>query len=119
MSNIEPWNAVAAAHTVAAGDPFGHHGQTHALMAKHRLNTIGSDGTLRISDRSRARCIDLHLTHIRKIDIPQDKLDRLIIWREVAHVSSAVRAVLGWTDTLAYLDRDTGHSDLPEDLGAH
>lgn len=108
-------------HERTQPDLFVHLGKTHALMAERGLDPgLSTLIELRASQMNRcAFCVDLHLAQARKAGIPQDKLDRLIVWRDVDLFSAAERAVLAWTEALTDLQPAADFEPLRADLRAH
>lgn len=47
-----------------------------------------------------AFCIQYHLTAARALNVPREKLDLLVAWREVRSFTSRERAALAWTEAL-------------------
>lgn len=45
-------------------------------------------------------CLQYHLNLAAKLQVSQDKLDMVVVWREAPQFSSRERAALGWTDAL-------------------
>ncbi len=50
-----------------------------------------------------AFCVQHHLTIARKLAVPSEKLDLVVVWREVDLFSARERAALGWTEALTDL----------------
>ena len=100
---------------------FGHLGKTHAVMADLGLDhALAALIELRASQINQcAFCVDMHLAQARKIGLPQDKLDRLVVWREVETFTPAERAVLAWTEALTDLDPNGDLSPLRDEMRQH
>lgn len=50
-----------------------------------------------------AFCVQFHLNVARQLGIAPEKLDLVVVWREVAIFSPRERAALAWTETLTQL----------------
>ena len=100
---------------------YTHLGQTHAMMADLGLDhALAALIELRASQINEcAYCVNMHITQARKIGVPQDKLDQLVVWREVQAFSPAERAALAWTEALTCLERDSAFGDLRAELQTH
>lgn len=100
---------------------FTHLGKTHVMMAEHGLDhALSTLIELRASQINQcAYCVDMHLAQARKSGVSQDKLDKLVVWREVDLYSPAERAVLAWTEALTYLDRGVDFGRLRAELREH
>jgi len=53
-----------------------------------------------------AYCCRLHLHEARKIGIHQEKLDTLAAWHTSSSFTEEERAVLQWSESVTYLDKD-------------
>lgn len=78
-----------------------------ALRALSQSATEGMDRGLLELLKARASqlngcayCLQLHLNWAREHGISQEKLDRLVTWREAEGFTEVERAVLGWTEAL-------------------
>ena len=100
---------------------YGHLGKTHAIMAELGLDhALAALIELRASQiNACAYCVNMHITQARKIGVPQDKLDQLVVWREAQVFSPAERVALAWTEALTRLDRDSAFGDLRVELQTH
>lgn len=66
-----------------------------------------------------AYCIDMHVREALEVGETQQRIDRLIVWREVDDFSEREKAAFAWTEALTTLDP---HADLPKrraDLKRH
>ena len=99
---------------------FGHLGQVHVMMAERGLDhALSVLIELRASQINQcAFCVSMHLAQARKVGVPQEKLDTLVVWREVEHFTHAERAVLAWTEALTSLDRQADLASLRAELRA-
>lgn len=52
-----------------------------------------------------AFCAQLHLNVARKLDIQQEKLDLVVVWRDAGIFSDRERAALAWTEILTDVAR--------------
>lgn len=59
-----------------------------------------------------AFCVGYHLQLLRKLDVPQRKLDLIAVWREVADFTAAARAALAWAEALTLM----GQHHIPDGL---
>jgi AhpD family alkylhydroperoxidase len=50
-----------------------------------------------------AYCVQFHLLMAEKLGVPEDKLDLLVVWREVGIFSRRERAALAWAEALTLL----------------
>lgn len=100
---------------------FGHLGQVHLMMAERGLaHSLSSLIELRASQINQCSyCVDMHVANARKSGMPQEQLDKLIVWRHADVFSPAERAVLAWTEALTFLGQQTDYATLRADLRAH
>jgi AhpD family alkylhydroperoxidase len=50
-----------------------------------------------------AFCVQYHILQAEKLDVPADKLNLVVIWREAPHFTQRERAALAWTEALTLL----------------
>ena len=50
-----------------------------------------------------AFCVQYHIMESEKLDVPTDKLNLVIVWREAPQFSARERAALAWTEALTLL----------------
>jgi AhpD family alkylhydroperoxidase len=50
-----------------------------------------------------AFCVQHHILLAERLGVPADKLNLVVVWREVAHFSARERAALAWTEALSLL----------------
>lgn len=86
-----------------------------AMAGVHRaMDAHGLDRKLRHLVRLRAsqingcaHCVKLHLKEARQDGEANERLDRLVVWDQVADFSAREAAALAWTEALTVLDRKT------------
>lgn len=66
-----------------------------------------------------AFCVTMHLAEAREDGESEERLDHLVVWREVAFFSAAERAALAWTEALTRLDAPADLGRLHEALSRH
>lgn len=64
-------------------------------------------------------CVKMHAREARADGETNDRLDRLVVWRQVGDFSPAERAALAWTEALTSLDACTGYGELRAGLRRH
>ena len=64
-------------------------------------------------------CVDMHIRDARKAGEINQRLDRLIVWRQVSDFTPRERAAFAWTEALTELKDDADLAPLREDLRAH
>ena len=75
---------------------------------------------LRASQINRcAFCVDMHSRDARKDGETNERLDRLLIWREVDDFSERERAALAWTEALTHLNGSGALEGLHAGLTQH
>jgi len=55
-----------------------------------------------------AFCVQFHILQGEKLDIPADKLNLVVVWREVPLFSPRERAALAWTEAITQLEGGVG-----------
>jgi AhpD family alkylhydroperoxidase len=50
-----------------------------------------------------AFCVQYHILQAEKLGVPTDKLNLVVVWREVPQFSARERAALAWTEALTLL----------------
>jgi AhpD family alkylhydroperoxidase len=50
-----------------------------------------------------AFCVQYHILQGEKLDVPADKLNLVVVWREAPHFTQRERAALAWTEALTLL----------------
>ncbi len=53
-----------------------------------------------------AYCVKMHTREAREDGETTDRLDRVVVWRNVGDFSEREKAALAWTEALTYLDRN-------------
>ncbi len=72
---------------------------------------------LRASQINRcAFCVKMHIEAALKDGEQQQRLDRLVVWRDVDDFSAAEMAALAWAEALTVLEVDTNYDGLRENL---
>ena len=66
-----------------------------------------------------AFCVDMHIRDARKAGEINQRLDRLIVWRQVGDFTPREKAAFAWTEALTELKNDADLEPLREDLRAH
>ncbi|NYT85228.1 carboxymuconolactone decarboxylase family protein [Pollutimonas harenae] len=98
-----------------------------ALQNVHRaINIHGLDRTLHHLVQLRASqinacgyCVKMHTREAREDGETNDRLDRLVVWRQVDDFTPRERAALAWTEALTYLDRNVDYATLRGALQEH
>ena len=68
---------------------------------------------IRVSQmNSCAYCVDLHLREARAAGEQQQRLDCLVVWRDVPFFDSRERAALAWAETLTLLPQTHAPDDV-------
>jgi AhpD family alkylhydroperoxidase len=57
-----------------------------------------------------AFCVQYHILQAEKLDVPPDKLNLVVVWREAPQFTQRERAALAWTEALTLLS-EGGISD--------
>lgn len=60
-------------------------------------------------------CLQLHLNWARAAGVSQERLDRVVVWREAPGFTAQERAALAWAEALS-LPAAAGPAQAPEDL---
>ncbi len=102
-------------------DIFGKLGALHEEMAKEGLPTSLSHLVeLRVSQiNGCAFCVDMHVTAARKDGESTERLDRLVVWRQVDLFSPSEKAALAWAEALTQLQPDTDYASARAELRQH
>lgn len=66
-----------------------------------------------------AFCIDMHIREALEVGESQQRIDRVIVWREVDDFTAREKAAFAWTEALTALDPHTDMTELRADLKAH
>ncbi len=66
-----------------------------------------------------AYCVDLHTTEARQAGETQQRLDCLIVWREVPFFTAAEKAALAWAESVTHISTNGAPQALYDDLGTH
>lgn len=75
---------------------------------------------LRASQINRcAYCIRMHVKEAREDGESNERLDRLVVWEQVADFTAAEKAALAWTEALTLTDAHAGHGELRARLREH
>ncbi len=64
-------------------------------------------------------CVKMHTREARADGETNERLDRLVVWDQVADFSARERAALAWTEALTVLDRRTDYGALRAELREH
>lgn len=96
-------------------------GQAHAAIDAADLDrSLRHLIQLRASQINRcAYCVKMHAHEARQDGETNDRLDRLVIWRQVADFSSKERAALALTETLTLMDHAADMDALRADAREH
>lgn len=96
-------------------------GQVHTVMAGH-----GFDGgllhlvLLRASQMNRCGyCVKMHTNEARRDGETSERLDRVIVWDQVADFTDREKAAFAWTEALTNLNTVADLAVLRADLRAH
>lgn len=100
---------------------MGYLGQVHPMMTERGLApTLSALIELRSSQINQcAYCVDMHIDDARKAGVPQEQIDKLVVWQHVNLLSAAERAVLAWVEALTVLDHRADYAALRADLRDH
>lgn len=66
-----------------------------------------------------AYCVDLHTTEAREAGETQQRLDCLIVWREVPFFTAAEKAALAWADSVTHIATNGAPKALYDELREH
>ncbi len=66
-----------------------------------------------------AYCVDLHTTEARQAGETQQRLDCLIVWREVPFFTAAEKAALAWAESVTHIATNGAPQALYDDLGTY
>jgi len=66
-----------------------------------------------------AFCVDMHTRDARRDGETSERLDRLVVWREVDDFTDRERAALAWTEALTRLNGSGALESLHDDLAQH
>lgn len=66
-----------------------------------------------------AFCLALHLDIARKLGVPAEKLDLLVVWREAGVFTEREQAALAWAEALTYCSEPADHDALYAGLRSH
>src|ERR1700749_3586490 len=55
-----------------------------------------------------AFCVQFHILQAESLDVPVDKLNLVVVWREAPQFSARERAALAWTEALTLLTPGVG-----------
>ena len=107
-------------HETAAPEILEHLGRTHRLFSDCGLPpALFPLIELRASQiNGCAFCVKMHVRDARRLGETQERLDRLVVWDQVADFSAMERAVLAWTEALTRLERGTDYAALRAALRA-
>ena len=64
-------------------------------------------------------CVQMHAREARQDGETSERLDRLVVWDEVANFTPAEKAALAWTEALTVLDHGRDLAPLRAELRAH
>lgn len=116
MSATQPVN-----YQKAVPDVLQALGAVHGVIDGHGLDrTLHHLVQLRASQiNGCAFCIRMHLREARADGETEARLDRVIVWDQVADFTPAERAALAWTEALTCIERRTDYGRLRAGLRAH
>ncbi len=102
-------------------DLFGKLGALHEEMAEKGLSPkLSHLIELRVSQiNGCAFCIDMHVTAARKEGETSERLDRLVVWRQVDLFSPSEKAALAWAEALTHLEPRTDFASARAELRQH
>jgi len=109
------------AHNENAVDLINALRNVHIKMTEQGLNKqLSALLELRASQINQcAYCVNMHLEDAKRAGVNQEKLDLLIVWRQVDVFSAAERAVFAWTEALTLLNENTDYASLRAGLRQH
>lgn len=109
------------AHQNVQADVLQHLALTHELMEKKGLpRSLSHLIELRVSQINQcAFCVKMHTTDARADGETNERLDRLIVWRQVSDFTDAEKAAFAWAEALTRIDETTDYGALRAELRAH
>lgn len=111
--------------------PLNHYRTVHdvitALQDVHKaIDTHGLDRKLPHLVQLRASqingcayCVKMHIKEARDDGETNERLDRLVVWRNLDDFTPREQAALAWTEALTRLERDVDYAPLRDALRAH
>ncbi|MGE0213916.1 MAG: carboxymuconolactone decarboxylase family protein [Parvibaculaceae bacterium] len=66
-----------------------------------------------------AHCVKMHVREARQDGETNERLDRLVVWRNVSDFSESEKAALAWTEALTLLHPETDPAPLRARLRQH
>ena len=96
-------------------------GGVHKAIARHGLEPgLQHLVWLRASQINRCGfCVDMHIREAREDGETAERLDKLIVWDQMAQFSEREKAALAWTEALTGLDPHVDRARLRERLQRH
>mgnify|MGYP000269699824 CR=1 FL=1 len=103
------------------GDIVEQLGDVHKLIAKYDLDPkIVHLVEMRASQINQCGfCIKMHSSEAREGGETNERMDRLIVWRQVRDFSAKEKAALAWTEALTLLKSNADYGSLRTDLKLH
>lgn len=101
--------------------PFELLQEVHAILESTGLDSgLAAMAVLRSSQiNGCGYCVNLHLGEARKAGVSNEKLDQLVVWRQVDLFSAAEKSVFEWFEALTVLKPDTNYETLRSQLQTH
>lgn len=108
-------------HQLVLSDVLKHVAATHDLMEENGLpRSLSHLIELRVSQINQcAFCVKMHSADARADGETNERLDRLIVWRQVGDFTQAEKSALAWAEALTCIDQKTDYGPLRADLRAH
>ena len=66
-----------------------------------------------------AFCVKMHLAEAKSVGESDERLHRLVVWRQVSDFSDAEKAALAWTEALTQLGTESDFPELRAQLRLH
>lgn len=102
-------------------DVFGALEKVHSAIDTHGLDRMLHHLVqLRASQiNACAYCVKMHTMEAREDGETNERLDRLVVWKQVDDFLAHERAALAWTEALTKLDREADYGPLRTALREH
>ena len=99
-------NAIASVHQVMDSYGFDRTIQHLVQLRASQINACGF-------------CIKMHVREAREDGETNERLDRVVVWKQMRDFSERERAALAWTEALTILDAKTNLGELRAELRQH